>query len=85
MPKEKHSDNPSKFVTVEDCKLTHRKIELALWGEDGRGGIVKDIGDIKGSTEKRWTGRDWAYLIVGVSGVFGSMIAAYLAYLASLA
>ena len=25
----------------------HHKIEVALWGENGRGGMVKDINDLK--------------------------------------
>ena len=44
------------LVTKQECKETREdctgvasveKINLALWGKDGRGGIVKDIADIK--------------------------------------
>jgi hypothetical protein len=56
LPKKKN--NPGKFVTAEQCneKRTQdavstskwrNKIDLALWGSDGRGGMVKDIGDMK--------------------------------------
>lgn len=40
-------DNPGVFVRVEDCRERHTKMDLALFGLDGRGGIVKDIQDIK--------------------------------------
>ena len=39
-------DNPG-FVRVADCRDAHNKINLALWGLDGRAGMVKDIADIK--------------------------------------
>lgn len=44
-------DNPG-FVRVADCREIHNKINLALWGLDGRGGMVKDIGDIKNFMEQ---------------------------------
>lgn len=40
-------DNPGRYVQVGDCRERHEKIELALWGKDGRGGMVKDIADVK--------------------------------------
>ena len=40
-------DNPGFYVRVADCRDRHIKIENALFGGDGRGGMVKDIGDIK--------------------------------------
>ena len=39
-------ENPG-HVTLQACNLKHAKIDMALFGEDGRGGVVKDIGDIK--------------------------------------
>ena len=52
--KAKRSDNPGKFVRVDDCRESRGRdqgwrdrIELALFGKDGRGGMVKDVGDIK--------------------------------------
>ena len=39
-------DNPG-HVTLEACNLKHAKIDLALFGRDGRGGIVKDVSDIR--------------------------------------
>jgi len=38
-------DNP--FVSAETCNQRHGKISLALFGQDGRGGMVKDVGDLK--------------------------------------
>jgi hypothetical protein len=35
-------DNPG-FVRVADCRERHGKLELALWGDDGRGGMVKAL------------------------------------------
>lgn len=34
-----------------ECQSNNAKVELALFGEDGRGGIVKDIQDIKTKLE----------------------------------
>lgn len=44
--KDRHRDD-SEFVLKEDCQKQHAKIDLALFGLDGRGGIVKDIAEIK--------------------------------------
>lgn len=35
----------------EDCTSNAEKVNLALFGPDGRGGIVKDIQDIKTKLE----------------------------------
>jgi len=50
----KKKDNPGVFVQVEDCRERHGQtvqrvvhVETALFGTDGRGGMVKDIADIK--------------------------------------
>ena len=75
MPKKKN--NPG-FVTQSQCDTKYGKMNLALFGSDGRGGIVKDISDIKNqvaSTSKEVTdfvkdhkeemktkGRDWRAL-----------------------
>lgn len=47
-------DNPSKFVTKDECaqisgdiKDELRTIRVALVGEDMRGGLVKDVADLK--------------------------------------
>jgi hypothetical protein len=40
-------DDDPKFVRAEDCRDKHAKIDLALFGADGRGGMVKDMGDVK--------------------------------------
>lgn len=36
-----------RFVLAEDCVKQHTRLELALFGKDGREGVVKDISDIK--------------------------------------
>jgi len=37
----------SRFVLAEDCIKQHERLELALFGKDGREGMVKDVSDIK--------------------------------------
>lgn len=45
------------------------KIEKALFGEDGRSGMVKDISDIKYHVENgKQKGRDWKQLMITVGG-----------------
>lgn len=53
----KKGDNPSKFVTHAECAKTVESVKLelktmknALVGEDMRGGIVKDVQEIKSAT-----------------------------------
>lgn len=46
MATKKKRENPG-YVHVEDCKERHERIEMALFGKDGRGGIVADLADIK--------------------------------------
>jgi hypothetical protein len=46
----KPSDDEPLYVTVADCQTRHTRLELALFGEDGRGGLVKDVQEIKTST-----------------------------------
>ena len=47
----KAKNNPSRvYVRIEDCREISGKIMLALFGEDGRGGIVKDVQEIKSAT-----------------------------------
>jgi len=36
-----------RFVLAEDCVKQHTRLELALFGKDGREGMVQDISDIK--------------------------------------
>lgn len=43
---------PGGYVRLEDCRRQHQKIDLALFGADGRGGLVKDIADIKGDVKR---------------------------------
>lgn len=48
LSKRKKRDNPGPgYVRVEDCHERHERIELALFGKDGRGGMAKDITIIK--------------------------------------
>jgi len=73
------------FVYIEDCKAIHEKIDAALWGFDGRGGIVKDIGDIKSdlkivkeNLKARLGGKDKAAIIVALVTAIGAIIVALL-------
>lgn len=50
-------DTPfSRFVSLQECNNRHGKIELALFGSNGRGGMVKDVASIKASlgTCQKW-------------------------------
>lgn len=38
-------ENP-KYMTTRECREISGKIQLALFGKDGRGGMVKDISDL---------------------------------------
>jgi len=72
----KVNPNATRRVTVAECFQRHEKIDLALWGKDGRGGIVKDIGDIKNKveailnreSETKTKGRDWRLLGFAILG-----------------
>ena len=46
MSRRKIIDEPD-YVLKNDCNRQHAKIDLALFGVDGREGMVKDITDIK--------------------------------------
>lgn len=77
-------DNPG-FVRIVDCRERHSKIELALFGEDLRGGMVKDIGDIKNyieqtgvehkeeKKEKKEGSKAWKALVFSIVG--GAIVA----------
>jgi len=73
MPKKK--DNP-RYVLQRQCDESMSPIRLALFGSDMRGGIVKDIGDIKNKldallsreAETKTKGRDWRLLGFAVLG-----------------
>jgi len=75
---EKRKDNPgtARPVTVAECLQRHQKIESALWGSDGLGGIVGDIRDIKNKltaflereAETKTKKRDWRLLGFAVLG-----------------
>lgn len=70
---EKHSeDNPGSALTekVVSLERSTRKIELALWGEDGLGGMVSDMADIKGSL------RLWGQLKTFGLGIASTIVAA---------
>lgn len=78
-------NNPS-FVTRTEFK----KVDLALFGSDGRGGIVKDIGDIKSSIktienahkEEKRENRRFTGLIYSIIG--GSIVAVITYFLSSI-
>jgi len=74
---DERNDNPgSARVTAAECFQRHQKIDLALWGKDGRGGIVNDINDIKNKltallereAETKTQKRDWRLLGFAVLG-----------------
>jgi hypothetical protein len=46
MATRKKRDNPG-FVRVEDCHERHERIELALFGKDGRGGMANQVNNIE--------------------------------------
>ena len=79
---DEETDNPgpASSVTVAECFQRHEKIDLALFGKDGMGGMVKIIGDIKSKVDAldKWRtdqetvtktkGRDWRLLGFAVLG-----------------
>jgi len=72
----KHNSSATRRVTIAECLQRHEKIDLALWGSDGRGGIVKDIADIKNKltdllnrqSETKTKSRDWRLLGFAILG-----------------
>lgn len=84
---EKH--NPG-YVTRMEFNRRFQKVDLALFGSDGRGGIVKDIGDIKGSIkvieksrkEEKQENRRFTGLIYSIIG--GAIVAFFSWALAGL-
>lgn len=93
--KKEQNKNPDGFVRVEDCRERHESaraelslVKNALFGSDGRGGIVKDIGDIKTDVKilregfkGRLSGRDKAAIVSAVTLALASVVAAVLALL----
>jgi hypothetical protein len=85
MPKKRDGGS---YVSVGDC-VEHRrvsdmergKISLALFGQDGRGGMVKDIGDIKSYIEGQKEGHRWwrQFLSTAIPGIIASLFAFWLA------
>jgi len=79
-PKDGGGPNPG-FVSVVECRDRHLKIDLALFSVDGRGGIVKDISDIKAymaqqsekSKEKKSENKAWKALAFSIVG--GAVVA----------
>lgn len=76
--------NPG-FVSVVECRDRHLKIDLALFGPDGRGGMVKDIGDIKGyianqSTEKKEKKEENKALRALIFSIIGGAVVALINY-----
>lgn len=68
---------------IKTSEKWRSKIEMALFGEDGRHGIVKDIGDIKHHVENNKTiCRDWRTVAMTVgSGIIIAMVTWGLAHL----
>jgi len=84
--KRKDKPNATRRVTLGECLQRHEKIDLALFGPDGRGGIVKDIAEIKNKLadlldrqgETKTKKRDWRLLGFAILGstITGLIIAA---------
>ena len=84
--------NPGKYVTQRQCNVQFGKVDLALFGKDGRGGMVKDLSDIKHevkdtaetvttflknhTAEEKEKGRDWRLLVFTIVGSVISSVAA---------
>lgn len=79
MSKKTRDDNPGSALAAKVSMLEQntRKIELALWGQDGRHGMVKDITDIKGSL------RLWGQLKTFGLGIASTVVAALIIALAA--
>ena len=82
MSKEDNTLSSNHYVLKANCQNKHEKIDLALWGIDGRGGMVNDIGRMavkvdsiidhfnQEDAEKRKAKRDWrgfSYATIGGS------------------
>ena len=86
--------NPNRLVTLELCNQRHESlikqvgelsaeveiIRNALVGPDLRGGIVKDIQQLKSMSGHSLSGRDKAIVIVAVLGSISAFITALLSY-----
>ena len=67
MSSKSKKENP--HVLIRDCRDRHYIIQKALFGEDGRGGMVADIAEIKSFVNGQKTkGRDWRALGFAVLG-----------------
>jgi polygalacturonase len=73
--------NPGKFVLQRDCRERHNKITLALFGADGRGGMVADISTIKNTLDnalkRKWTAKDYASLILAIAALITAFAAVW--------
>lgn len=88
MPRKK--ENPGTFVTVAVCDTRHEAIlndlntvsaqlkalQITLVGEDLRGGIVRDIQEIRSKLKGTFSGRDKA---VVVTAILEGLIAIFIA------
>jgi len=82
-------NNPNHYVLKDDCKHTHEKIDLALWGQfDGKSGLVKDIADIKSdiriireNIKGKLSGKDKAVILGAVITAVASLAASLIALL----
>lgn len=71
-------DESNPYVKIGDCRDRHTKLDLALFGVDGRGGIVQDLAEIKTLLKTRWTTRDKAAIIVALITSITAIIIAFL-------
>jgi len=72
------SDDDPTYVKTVECRERHTKLDLALFGADGRGGIVHDIAEIKTMLKKRWSPKDMAVIIVALITSITAIIIAFL-------
>lgn len=84
--------NPDGLVRIQECHERHEVvkqesslIKTALFGLDGRGGLVKDIGDIKSDLQlvrermkNRWGAKDKVAIIVSLITATAAIIVALL-------
>lgn len=83
-------DPPLQYVPLELCTERYKaiqqqlirlneetqKINLTLIGPDQRGGLVKDVQEIRSSLKGAWSGRDKAILLVAlIEGIVAIAVA----------
>ncbi len=52
---------------VQYLRQSHEQLETRIYGEDGTGGLCKEVADLK-NQQIKWLGRDGA-IVTGISGI----------------